>query len=593
MKNFTLIAFLLIARLAFSQSNALADSYFERGEFEKAIPIYKKKIAESGYNIAVYDRLTKCYQELNQLDNAQIVLEKKIKKFNRNIDFLIDLGYNYKLKKDSVQALFYYNETIVKLKEKPMLAYAVARKFTQYQLLDFAIKSYKIAMTANPKMNYELQLARLYGEKGDFEKMFGAYLDLLAKKPQYLGTVQRVLGQYVTNNPYDDSNKKLKHLLIKRLQENPIVSYNNLLSWIYIQQQEYYKAFVQQKAIYKRTQGSLNPIIGLGKISLENKNFEDALTIFNYVKTEAQRSTDKIKASHYLIKTKMNSKAVSNEVINTEFEQFFTDFGRGESTLKTQLLYAKHMAFNQDKLTESIAFLKKTLKKQLNKFEKAQVKLALADILVYDDKFNSALIYLSQIEIDLKNDILAQQARYKIAQVSYYKGDFHWAKNQLDVLKSSTSQLIANDAMELSLLISNNTVKDSLKLALKMYAKADLLAYQNKDNEGITVLSELLKKYKGHDVEDDALFKQASLYAKQKEYKKAVSNYKKIIRINPEGILVDNSYYQLAQLYDNYLANETEAKNYYEKIILEYPSSIYFVTAQKRYRILRGDKELN
>ena len=226
----------------------------------------------------------------------------------------------------------------------------------------------------------------------------------------------------------------------------------------------------------------------------------------------------------------------------------------------------------------------------MNKFQQAKVKLTLADVLVYQSKFNSALIYLSQIEIDLKNDILAQEARYKIAQASYYKGDFHWAKNQLDVLKSSTSQLIANNAMELSLLIGNNTVKDSLKLALKTYAKADLYAFQNKDKEAITLLDKLLIEHKGHDIEDEALYKQASLYSKLKQYDKAVANYLKIISINPEDILVDNAYYQLAKLYDTVLDDTEKAKEYYEKIILDFPSSIYFVDAQKRYRYLRGDK---
>jgi len=590
MKKLFLILLLSLNFLAFAQNKALADSYFNAGEFDKAIPIYEQLISRRSYNYNAYDKLVKAYQELENYDKAQLVLNKKITNFPRNTEFFIDLGYNYNLQKDSINAKENYNKAIQALEKAPIKAFAIARKFIQYQLLDYAIESYQLAMAKNPAMNYEFQLARLYGEKGDFEHMFLAYLDLLAKKPQMLGSVQRYLGQYVTNNAYDDSNKLLKQLLIKRLQENPIVIYNDLLSWIYVQQKDYYKAFVQQKAIYKRTMGSLNQIFQLGKISLENDAYDDALEIFNYIKEEAQRSTDKIAANHYLIKTKIATGTVSNETINTEFQTFFDAYGRSGSTLGTQLLYGKFLAFNENKLADATEFLKKTLKKRLNKFQQAKVKLTLADVLVYQSKFNSALIYLSQIEIDLKNDILAQEARYKIAQTSYYKGDFHWAKNQLDVLKSSTSQLIANNAMELSLLISNNTVKDSLKLALKTYAKADLYAFQNKDQEAITLLDELLVKHKGHDIEDEALYKQASLYVKLKKYDKAVANYTKIITINPEDILVDNAYYQLAKLYDTVLDDAEKAKEYYERIILDFPSSIYYVTAQKRYRILRGDK---
>ena len=576
--------------VVFAQNKELADSYFDAGEYNKAIPIYEQIIGKRNYNVDAYDKLVKSYHELENYDKAEAVLIKKIANFPRYKAFFIDLGYNFMLKKDTIKAKKNYDKVLKIIEKEPIKAYAIARKFTQYQLLDYAIASYQLAMEKNPTMNYEIQLALLYGEKGNFEQMFVAYLDLLLRKPQMLARVQHYLGQFVTNDAYNENNILFKRLLIKRLQKEPNIIYNDLLSWIYIQQKDYYKAFVQQKAIYKRTLGSLNQIFQLGKISLENKDYDDAQEIFNYINTEAQRNTDKIAANHYLIKTKIATKKFSNEVIDADFQTFFEQFGRSDSTLETQLLYGKFLAFNEDKLTESTEFLKKTLKKHLNKFQQAKVKLTLADVFVYQSKFNSALIYLSQIEIDLKNDILAQEARYKIAQASYYKGDFHWAKNQLDVLKSSTSQLIANNAMELSLLIGNNTVKDSLKLALKTYAKADLYAFQNKDKEAITLLDKLLIEHKGHDIEDEALYKQASLYSKLKQYDKAVANYLKIISINPEDILVDNAYYQLAKLYDTVLDDTEKAKEYYEKIILDFPSSIYFVDAQKRYRYLRGDK---
>ncbi len=588
MKNLYFLIFLIQLNTVFAQNKALADAYLNDGAYEKAIPIYKNLINSQGYHFDEYGQLAKCFQQLKKYNEAENTFNAKLKKFPKNYGTYVDLGYNYFLKKDSVQSIKNYNIALEIVKKEPIRAYNIARKFKTYQLLDYAIKCYESAMKASENLNYELQLARLYGEQGDFDKMFSNYINFLAKKPKTLGTIQRNLAQYVTNNPYDESNKKLKRLLIKRLQEEPNPVFNELLSWIYVQQKEYYKAFVQQKAIYKRTEGSLRQIFELGKISMDNKAFDEASEIFNYIKTEAQRSTDKIKASHYIIKTKIKSQE-PNTVVTLDFERFFEDFGRSESTLNTQLLYAHFLAFNENKLKESTSFLKKTLQKRLNKFDKAKVKLELADVLTYQSKFNSALIYLSQIEIDLKNDILSQKAHYKVAQTSYYKGDFHWAKNQLDVLKASTSQLIANDAMKLSLLISNNTVKDSLKLALKMYAKADLLAFQNKDSAAIAQLDKLLIAHKGHSIEDEALFKQASLYTKLKQYDKALANYKKIILINPEDILVDNAYFQMAKLYDTVLGDKEKAKTAYEKIILDFPSSIYYVDAQKRYRTLRGD----
>jgi tetratricopeptide (TPR) repeat protein len=233
--------------------------------------------------------------------------------------------------------------------------------------------------------------------------------------------------------------------------------------------------------------------------------------------------------------------------------------------------------------------LKKSLELPLNNYGEAYVKMALGDILVYDQKFNQALIYFSQVQQNLKNDVLGQDARFKVAQTSFYKGDFDWALTQLKVLRSSTSQLIANDAMQLSLLIADNSLEDSTRTALKIYAKADLLAYQNKTKEAITTLEIILKDHKGEKIEDEALLKQGELLEKIKDFEAAKFNYQKIIEFYADGILADDAYFAIAQLYENQFKDIEKAKESYEKIIYNYQDSYYFPQARKNFRRLRGD----
>jgi TolA-binding protein len=253
------------------------------------------------------------------------------------------------------------------------------------------------------------------------------------------------------------------------------------------------------------------------------------------------------------------------------------------------LAYANFLSFTIDQPEKALQILNQSLHITNSKFQKAKIQLIIADILVFTNKFNQALILYSQVQLDLANSTLAQEARFKIAQTSYFKGDFKWAQTQLKVLKSSTSQLIANDALELNLLISNNIVNDSIQDALRVYAKAELLAFQNKKHQAIDTLNNVLLNYKGHIIEDDALFKQAELFIDLKNYDQAENNYLKIIQNYPGSILIDGTYFQLAELYGNNLNKPEKAKEMYQKIIFDFPSSIYLVDARKKYRILRGD----
>ena len=225
----------------------------------------------------------------------------------------------------------------------------------------------------------------------------------------------------------------------------------------------------------------------------------------------------------------------------------------------------------------------------MDKFDLSNYQMKLADILVASGKFNQALINYSKIQRNLKNHTLSQEARFKVAKTSYYKGDFDWALQQLKVLKSSTSQLIANDALELHLLINDHIKQDSLHIALKKYAKADLLHFQGKNNEARSILSSLITNHKGDDIEDDAYYLLARIYEEQNQYDKAIYNYTFILNNLKDSIFTDDVLFNLAGIHLYILKNENEAKKNFEAIIFNHPDSIHFVEAQKKYRKLRGD----
>lgn len=359
-----------------------------------------------------------------------------------------------------------------------------------------------------------------------------------------------------------------------------------------MQQKEYSKSLVQEKSLYKRNKGSLDRIIEVGVVSFENEDLETSHNTFNFILANTKDSEIILQAQIYLLQIDLDLATDKKELaeIDKKFKTLFENYGKNSATINLQIAYADFLAFSYDEPVKAIHLLNETVPLANSKFQKGKIQIKLADILVYTNQFNQALILYSQVQTILKNSTLAQTARFKVAQTSYYKGDFKWAQTQLKVLKSSTSQLIANDALDLSLLITNNIQHDSISDALKNYAAAELLAYQNNTSKAIDTLSILLTKFKGQPIEDEALFKQAELYTKKHHYSNAEANYLRIIEIDALGVLVDDSYYMLAELYIHHLNNSEKAKEMYQMIIFEYPSSIYLVEARKKFRVLRGDK---
>lgn len=586
----TLFSFVVVvAQRADKKQIDLADSYYKKGEFQKALLIYNKLYEAKPYSYTYVDKIVDTYQQLEQYNKAQEVLEKRIEK-TRTPLILVELGYNYQLTDSITKAEALYEEAINSLDEKPTYIYGIGQRFEKHSLLPQAIKGYKKAVELLPDKNFSLQLARIYGDLGDVKSMFSNYMDYVVYKPNTLNNIKRNFSQFVSENKDSENNKILRVLLLKRLQSNPDIYWYDLLSWLYVQEQQYSKSFTQEKALYRRNPESLDRIIDLAITANDDADSSTATDIFNYI-LETSQERDVLLLSHqYLleIRTKNASKK-ELEAIKAKYLSLFENFGKLESTLPLQLSYGEFLAFSFEQPEEASEFLKASYKLDISPYQEASVKLRLADILVLQEKFNEALIFYTQIKANLKNSTIAQEAAYKIAKTSYYKGDFDWAESQLKVLKASTSQLIANDALDLKLLISDNKWDDTTQTALKYYAKADLLAFQNKTGDAIKLLDKILTEHNGESIIDETLFTQAKLYEKANQLEKAEANYQKIIANYSEDIFIDDAYYYLAELYNLYLDKPEEAKSLYEKIIFNHEDSIYFVEARKKFRMLRGD----
>jgi len=583
-----LFSTLVFSALVFSQSEEIADDYFKRGEFEKALITYQK-LNESSNNLNIFYKIIGTLQQLERYDEAQNVLINRITTFNFP-PLLVELGYNYQLKDSLVLSDKYYNEAILKVEDNPVYTISIARQFENHSLLDEAIKVYKKGMELLPEANFNIQLARIYGEQGNVEQMFSNYIDYVEVKPTFLNNAKRAFSDFISENKDNENNVILKKLLLKKLQLQPDTYWYELLSWLFVQEKEYDKSFTQEKALYKRNPESLDRIIELALTAVNAKAYDTTINIFNFILENSQDIDTVLLAHQYLLDietTNADNKKLTE--IDKKYLNLFNQFGAYEQTLGLQIAYGNFLAFHLQKPNEAIQFLKQSLKLNLSAFQEASVKLKLGDILVFQEKFNEALIYYTQIQANLKNSTISQDARFKVAKTSYYKGDFDWAESQLKILKSSTSQLIANDALDLKLLISDNKYDDSLHVALKMYAKADLFSFQNKTDEAISLLDKILVEHISESIIPQALFKQAQLFEQNKQYDKAEANYQSIIANYREGILVDDAYFYLAELYNNQLTEPEKAKALYEKIIFEHQDSIYFVDARKKFRMLRGD----
>jgi predicted negative regulator of RcsB-dependent stress response len=391
----------------------------------------------------------------------------------------------------------------------------------------------------------------------------------------------------------DVFSSELRKALLIRIQKGQDIFWNDYLSWFYVQQKEYGKAFIQQKAIYKRDPDSFSNIVNLAQLAMDENDEEVAVEMLGFIIENTKDLDLQIESNTYLMEMKIKKSAPTEyEKIDAEFDELIKRFGITPYSFSLLKLKAHFVSFNKNNSEEGKAILKNMLLMPLNQEQMAATKMELADVFLFDEKFNQALLYYSQIESDSNNNPIGQEASLKIAKTSYYKADFDWAEHQLKILKSATTQLIANDAMDLFLLLNDaKSEEDSLKVALTKFAKADFLHFQNKNDQALAAFQSILTEQKGTQLEPATLLKIAKIYEKLNNSDQALTYYNLIITNHKESIYIDEACYFSGEILNKKQDNE-QAKLMFEQIIMNHQDSIYYVEAQKKYRKLRGDKDL-
>lgn len=573
--------------------------YYNAREFEKSAALFERLFDEkpSLYN---YTYLLQSLLEIGDTDKAEKIVKRQSKRNPDDQRYLVDLGYVLIRSNESNKATRIFEDAVKNVKPELRKIIELANAFQARRETDFAIRTYlKGRQLLSPANTFGFELASIYEFQGNFEKMVNEYIDLLETRPDLQNQIQDRLQNSLNNDPEGLKGDALRLALLKKVQKNPDDEMMaELMLWLSVQIKDFESALIQARALDRRLEENGNRVFALGLLSSNNANYKVASEAFTYVIDKSGDPNLIVQSKVELLKTTfelVTKKYPLNQSELFDLEQKYTntldESGRNPLVYPLMQKLAKLKAFYLNDPDGAINLLEELIRlTNNNKALQAECKLELADIMLFTGEPWEATLLYSQVDKAFKNEPIGHEARFRNARLSFYIGEFGWAKAQLDVLKAATSKLIANDAMEMSLLISDNIEEDSSTVALETYARADLLWFQNKPEAALAVLDSLLAAFPGHSITDDALMKKAEISLKLGKFSEAEALFQEVDTHYSEGILGDDALFSLAQLYENQLNDSAKAMAAYQELLVKYPGSLFTVEARKRFRTLRGDQ---
>ena len=603
MKFINCILFFFFCNLITAQPKQdvqLGQEYYINGDFEKAL-FYYKKIYKKDDSKIFYTRYLDCLIKTDDKKGAEKLMQKRIKAENQNIDLKLNLAQFYldEQKEEKANAIFEkilknvnYNLNDIQKTYKSFVA--VNQLFWAKKTLDQARQKNKTGTLLNK------DFASLYSLMGEEDKMIKEMFDLVNDDSFYKNEVIKFFIPRINfNNKESSLFNKFKTELLKRNQKNSDkIVYTELLIWFFIQSENYNAALTQSIGLDKRFNLRGEQVVNIGKLFLNNKHYNSAKKAFSYVislgkENESYHYAESLKLKClFLDITETNQ--YNQEDLNTcisEFQKIIKKQGNNRKNIPLIIQLSHIYAFYANSPDPAMESLNNALEfPYMSDMQKAEIKMKLADInVVMGDIWEASLLYM-QIEEDFKFESIGEQAKYKNAKIFYYNGEFEYAQSQLNILKESTSKLIANDAMELSVLITENYGADSNYIAMNWFAKAELLIAQHLYIDAFLTFDTIARVYPASGLKDEILYRKGKAMEEQGKWSDALSYYQKLIENHAFDILADNALFRIGDIYHFKIKDIQKASESYKRIMVEYPGSLYTTEARKRFRILRGDK---
>ncbi len=591
----TLLLFSILSLSAQQDAN-LAKHYYDFGEYEKSAQLFKKLSDQNGYNEYYFSQYLESLMAIEEYEQAEASIKDIIKSRPQNIEIHVAYGNLLERLAQPEAADDQYRIAISKMDKNPKYISNLGNSFMRRTKYDLALETYlKGEELQNNEGRYAYNIAEIYRRKNEKENMIKYFLMSPMAASNRISSVQNYFTKYLDGK---EEYELLRRQLYQYVQDDPEnIFYPEMIQWVFIQNKDYKKALRQARALDLRLEENGSRIFHLARIAANDNDYETAIAAYQYIIDEKPiNSSYYIDAKKELLDTKRKkitrSEYTSDDLLSLkgEYKEFITENGKGSRTSLIILELAELEALYLNNLDSAVVLLDELVNLPgLNNYIKANAKLDLADYyLMKGEVWESTLLY-SQVDKEFREDHLGELARFKNAKLSYFIGDFDWAQEQFDILKSATTRLIANDAIDLSVFIMDNANLDTTYAPLALFSEAELLLFQNKSEAALNKLDSISQLYPEHSLTDDVLFAKAEYYNNNGQYELAIPLYEEIITNYPEEIRADNALYSLAQVYEEPMADPEKAKGLYEKLFLEYTDSTYSIDARKNFRRLRGD----
>ncbi len=586
----------------------LAQTYEQAGQYETALRYYKDLFLRRPNNPAYFDGLRRMLAQLKKYPELVDILDKRIGETPQDPLLRAYLGSAlFRMGKETEAAEAW--EAAVRINPANTGAY----RFVAEQALDN--KQYKTAVdfllrgrkAGNNELLFVNELARAYALQLQFDRAMEEYIRLLLNNPSSIAEVQRQILQFST---LPEGMAAALDAVKEATGDHPDDSTLRYLhAWLLMEKKDYASALRVYEEIDKRRPSEGAELLNFARRAFSEQAYGVAMQAFGEVAERYPGGRNEPEALYYRVR--------SIEALNDERDSVDTPAAlrpktlyptseavpsyAGAVTLYEEVVnkYPNHpvgleakyriglIKFNRFGDTDgALAILEPSadMRRQISGNQDANILIG--DIYTAQGKLDKARAQYDRVlGLEPLTPVQKNAVAFRIAELSYFLGQFDDALKRLAPLAENSDADIANDALELSMFILENRKSGDGPLA--EYAKAALLERQKKYAEAAAILSSMIQRFASEPIVDRCFITLASLQRRSGQYEAARKTLADFLAGQPESILRDRGEFDLAELTFEEFHDSARAVELYEQLLRDFPNSLLAGRARQRIRSLR------
>jgi tetratricopeptide (TPR) repeat protein len=582
----------------------LAETFIQAGQYERAIPLLEELSSSNPGTHVFYERLRESYEQLKRYDDAIRLIESRIATSPTPEVFMVEKARLQFLSGMDEPARSTWMSVIDRQPTSPSVYLMVYRSLLQVRLFDYAIDVLERGRREmeSPAL-FQTDLAQLYSLTSQHDKAATEYLALIEENAGQLNFVKSRLGQYLTDDASIAASLTPVEDAVARAPLNR--SFRELQAWLYMEMDRFSEALTVYSAIDRLENEEGKTLFAFGLAAVDAGAFDVAMEAFEEVLTrhpEAPSAPDAMRGLGLM--QEAWAEALSEVAVGADGTPLDSHYKRALDTYERFLIeYPQHshvadVLQRMGRLHQDVFLNMEAAEMVLSEVIARYPGTQAADQAEYDmgrlaistDRLTDARIRFTRLVTRLRTGELADAARFELARLHFYQGEFDTAKSLVESMQEQTSTDVANDAIEFKVMLNDNRGPDSLDTALRRYARAMLEQRQRQTANALLTLNHLLEEFGSHKIADDAHFRRAQVYEELQRYEDAIQAWLEMPLLYPKSFLGDRSLFQAARVADRRLGDGERAIALYERLLTEYPRSLLVRQARDHIRILRGEQ---